>query len=224
VPPNTAHRVLLGLLLVGTGLAILTGRLAGSDGGAVTARIWELWPLVLIVAGLIRVLWFARRPWELIRPAAVILGASLLLAAHGAIAWQPSLAGAHYSFLLWPAAVILAGCWILLSAPGRTRRTPSPMVLDVLVWLRGDHLPASDVSGHGRVRVVLGYLRLDLNQLAEGGDNMTLDVTVVLGHVRILVPGPIELDRHPAFVLSSHGLRYTSPPGERSTAPGSSST
>jgi hypothetical protein len=215
MPLTAARRVFLGLLLMGTGIAMLAGRLSGTGGGALTARIWELWPLILVVAGLIRLVFFVDHPWELIRPAAIVLGGSLLLAAHQLVAWQVPFSGGHYSSLLWPSTVILAGCWIALIGHGQMGRTSPPLVLDELVWLRGDKVRPTDVSGDGRIRVVLGYLRLDLKQMAKGKDRLILDITVVLGHVQIQVPEPVKFDEHLAFVLGSRGLRYNLPPGER---------
>jgi hypothetical protein len=63
----------------------------------------------------------------------------------------------------------------------------------------------------GRLRVVLGYLVLDLRRCEPTSFNCALNLTVILGHVRILAPAGVKVDRRSAFVVASGGLQYQSP-------------
>jgi hypothetical protein len=176
------------------------------DGVAATPPWWL--PLLIIVAGCVRLMWFTRRPWEAIRPVAIIL-VGVLLGAFGLAAPAVAAAGARYGRFLWPAGLIAAGIWITF---GRRRQTvlDRPGELRESIWLQGDMLRPSSCMLTGRLRVVLGYLVLDLRRCEPASFSCALDLTVILGHVRILAPAGVTVDRRPAFVVASGGLQYQS--------------
>jgi len=197
--------VLLGLLLVGVGTAMLVDRASSVDGGAVFTPPWWL-PFLVVLAGCVRLVWFVRQPWESIRAAVIIL-AGVLLGAFGLAVPAAALVAGHYGPFLWPAALIVTGAWITVG--GRERRaTSQPEELRESVWLRGDACRPTSCAPTGRIRVVLGYLLLDLRGCGPEGLRCELDLTVALGHIRILVPEGVTVDRRPAFVVASHGLQY----------------
>lgn len=169
---------------------------------------WWL-PLLVIVAGCVRLVSFARQPWEAIRPAVIIL-VGILLGAFGLAAPEVAVAAARYGYFLWPAGLIVAGIWITF---GRRERSPHhrPGELRESIWLQGDMIRPSSCMLTGRLRVVLGYLVLDLRRCEPASFYCALDLTVILGHVRILAPAGVKVNRHSAFVVAGGGLQYQSP-------------
>jgi hypothetical protein len=173
---------------------------------------WKWLPLLIIIAGMIRLLWFVRQPWELVQPIVIIVIAIAVLAGLGLYEPVSPLPTYRLVPLLWPATMILIGIWLVV-APSKPRAAVSDQddELRIVLWLRGEARHASPTFTAGRVLVVLGYLQLDLRETRWDG-LCTLDVTVLVGHVRILVAPGAPFDRHSAFVLARGGLRYRDPP------------
>jgi hypothetical protein len=173
---------------------------------------WKWLPVLIIIAGLIRLLWFVRQPWEFVQPIAIIMIAIAVLAGLGLYEPVSPLPTYRLVPLLWPATMILIGIWLIV-APPRPRAAVSDQddELRIVLWLRGEARQASPTFAAGRILVVLGYLQLDLSETRWDGF-CTLDVTVILGRVRILVASGAPFDRHSAFVLARGGLRYHDPP------------
>lgn len=175
---------------------------------------WKWLPMLIVVAGLVRLLWFVRQPWELIQPTVIVVIAILVLAGLGLYEPVSPLPTYRLVPLLWPAAMVLMGIWLIFVPPGpRAATSDGNDQLHIVLWLRGEARNCSTAFTSGRIRVVLGYLQLDLRESSWDGF-CPLDVTVLLGHVRILVPLDAPVDEHPAFVLARRGLRYRDPPVE----------
>jgi hypothetical protein len=184
---------------------------SGRYDASLSLLAWKWLPVLIILAGLIRLLWFVRQPWEFVQPIAIIMIAIAVLAGLGLYEPVSPLPTYRLVPLLWPATIILIGIWLV--APQRPRAAVSDQDdgLRIVLWLRGEARQAPPTFAAGRILVVLGYLQLDLSDTRWDGF-CTLDVTVLLGHVRILVSPDAPFDRHSAFVLSSGGLRYGDPP------------
>jgi hypothetical protein len=175
---------------------------------------WKWLPLFIVVAGLVRLLWFVRQPWELIQPTVIVVIAILVLAGLGLYEPVSPLPIDRLVPLLWPATLVLMGVWLIFVPLGpRSATSDDGDQMHVVLWLRGEARNWSTAFTSGRIRVVLGYLQLDLTGSSWDGLCL-LDVTVLLGHVRILVPPDAPVDKHPAFVLARTGLRYRDPPVE----------
>jgi hypothetical protein len=173
---------------------------------------WKWLPLFIVIAGLFRLLWFVRQPWELIEPTVIVVIVILILAGLGLYEPVSPLPRDRLVPLLWPATVVLIGIWLIFVPPGpRPATSDRGGQLHIVLWLRGEARSWSSALTSGRIRVVLGYLQLDLTGSSWDGLCL-LDVTVLLGHVRILVPPDASVDEHPAFVLARTGLRYRDPP------------
>lgn len=173
---------------------------------------WKWLPMLIVIAGLIRLLWFVRQPWELVQPIVIIVIAIAVLAGLGLYEPVSPLPTYRLVPLLWPATMILIGIWLVV-APSKSRAALSDQedVLRVVLWLRGEARQASPTFTAGRVLVVLGYLQLDLRETRWDGF-CPLDVTVLFGHVQVLVAPGALFDPHPAFVLARRGLQYRDPP------------
>lgn len=215
MPSDAGRRILLGLLLVVIGASILSDRLGRLEGNLTLSELlWRWWPLTIVVAGCIGLLRSLERPWQLIRPlTAIAAGTTLLLVTSGvAIRYFPDVTDQSYP-LLWPAAVVLVGFRVALAGvewSGRSRTGEAGF--HTSVWLRGDSATADGGIESGGVRVVLGYLWLDLSKLPPTDKLAVLDVTAVLGRVHIVVPNGFEVERREAFVVGGRGLHYTSEP------------
>jgi hypothetical protein len=205
---SAGRRALLGLLLVSVGIAVLIDRTSVDGDEAVATPLWWL-PLLVILAGCLRVVWFVRQPWDAIRPAVIIL-VGILVGALGLAAPTSPLVAGRYGPFLWPASLIVAGVWITVGRRER-RLPPRPGELRESIWLRGDMLRPGSCMLSGRLRVVLGYVVLDLRGCEPASFRCALDLTVILGHVRILAPAGVTVDRRPAFVVASRGMQYQSP-------------
>jgi hypothetical protein len=214
---HAGRRALLSLLLIGLGTAMFIDRANNVEAAAGFSMLaWKWLPLLVIVAGLARLILFARQPWELVQPTVIVTIAIFVLAGIGLVEPVSPLPTDRYVPLLWPTTVILTGIWLLIPPPSRqaaTQATDDVGELRIVLWLRGETRQSRGVFASGRIRVVMGYLQLDMRGSTWNGRS-PLDVTVFLGHVRILVPPEAPFVRHPTFVLTHRGLRYRQPPVE----------
>jgi hypothetical protein len=209
---HSGRRAFLSLLLIGLGSTMLIYRANHTQyDPSLDMLAWKWLPLWVIVAGLIRLLWFVRQPWELIEPTIVIVIAILILVGLGLYEPVSPLPTDRLAVLLWPATIILIGVWLIVVPPGpRSATSDDSDDLHIVLWFRGEARKGSIELASGRILVVLGYLQLDLS--GSGWDGLCpLDVTVLLGHVRILVSPDALVDKHPAFVLARRGLLYRDP-------------
>jgi hypothetical protein len=173
---------------------------------------WKWLPVLIIAAGLVRLVLFVREPWELVQPIVAITIAILVLAGLGLYEPVSPLPRDRYVPLLWPATMILIGIWLAVAplAP-RVAASEGSDELRIAIWLRGEAHERSAPFVSGRILVILGYLQLDLRGSSAADRSRNLDLTVLLGHVRILVPSDAAVFEHPAFVLTRRGLQYRNP-------------
>jgi hypothetical protein len=172
---------------------------------------WKWLPLLIILAGLVRLLWFVRQPWEFVQPIVIITIAIVVLVALGLYEPVSPLPTYRLVPLLWPATLILIGIWLVFGP-----RKPRAAARDsddeprIVLCLRGEARQVASAFVAGRILVVLGYLQLDMRRV-QWNRVSTLDVTVLLGHVRILVAPDAAYEKHSAFVLARSGLQYHDP-------------
>jgi hypothetical protein len=179
-------RVLGGATLVVLGGVLLAGQLGLVDAGAVISG-W--WPLVVVAAGLLRIV-DRETTGGLIVTA---IGLALL-------GWRQGLLGADLWQWLAPLLLVALGAALLLRRPrarpaissgpvgGVTSGTAGP-VLDVAAVLSGRQLGAEATPFLGGSAVaVLGSVELDLTAATLGPAGARLDLTSVLGSVELEVP------------------------------------
>jgi predicted membrane protein len=185
------HHPEKGGLLIGGALVILgvgfllakLGRLGGMSG-------WQVWPLILVWAGLLNLVGRGRvseKIWGL----ALIVGGGAGMAHYlGAIelAWS----------IIWPALLVFAGLMILGSALFRSStrrksvssaRTTAGSTVEAFVMFGGreEKVESRSFSG-GQIQCVMGGYELDLRQARMEDDEATLDITAIMGGVEIRVP------------------------------------
>lgn len=171
-------RILGGGTLVVLGAVLLAGQLGVADAGAVVAG-W--WPVVVIAAGVLRLL---------DRDAtggAVVAGIGVVL-----LGWRQGLLGADAWQWLAPALLIALGVVLLLRRP-RARPvagggTVGPVV-DAVAILAGRDLraEAGPLRG-GSATAILGGVDLDLTPASLPPEGATIELTAVLGGVDVQVP------------------------------------
>jgi len=152
-----------------------------------TLRVMDFWPLLLVAFGSS----FAVRRGGLsgvtVGLAVALLGAGMLAARLGYIA-----AGVIH---LWPLMIVVAGIGILWS--GLTRRR-SPRLASEKV--SADELQRSVTMGEltlavdsqqfkgGALSATMGEIKVDLRRAAMSGEQVTIEVSVVMGGVELYVP------------------------------------
>jgi hypothetical protein len=181
----------------------------------VFALLGRWWPVAIIVAGWVGLLRFVQRPWQLIRPLTVMTVGTLLLLVTTGIAARhlPTTANRYYP-LIWPAAMVVAGFWLAITAVdwGGGRSVTMQDGFHRSVYLRGDAAEVHHDFTLGGVRVVLGYLRLDLSGLPWRGGYAALDVAAVLGRVHVVVPDGLKVEQREAFLLGGRGVQFDRDP------------
>jgi hypothetical protein len=215
---RSGWRVLGGLLLVAIGMLILVDRVNGIGGnGAAPKLLRGWWPLIIVAAGCFNLLRLINRPWLLVGPVlSIAVGLVVLSFTAGPAAERIPVARDHIYPVAWPAGVVLAGFWIALTGSDWTpRKPPAHGAFREVVLLRGKEIANRGAPfRRGRVLVVLGYLRLNLREAQFTAARGVLDITVVFGRVRVLVPNGVTTEIRQAFVLTGGRLTHTlDPPG-----------
>jgi predicted membrane protein len=152
-----------------------------------TLRAFDFWPLLLIGLGLSIVVRRRRIGGVVVGLAAMLLGAGLLAGKLGYV-----IAGVAH---LWPLAIVAAGLGIIWS--GLThRRTPrlenekvSADELRRSVTMGGLELAVdSQQFKGGTLAVTMGEVRVDLRRAAMSGDEVALELSLVMGGIELYVP------------------------------------
>ncbi|MDE2688698.1 MAG: DUF5668 domain-containing protein [Chloroflexota bacterium] len=191
-----ANRLLFGIIVIGIGLLFLLN----STGVADLNRLLDWWPSLIILYGVWRLI--ANRFRSLFWPIALIaIGAFLQLGQLGFdISWN------RY----WPVALIAVGILILGGGLRRRRRrrrnssnphNSSSRIIDVDVSTSQD---ADDATLHavvgsqdriisgdfhgGSINVVMGSGTLDMRDARIVDKPATLEVSVVMGEVKVRIP------------------------------------
>ncbi len=180
--------MVMGAIIVLVGLAILLDNL-----GIVHVHdMWRFWPLIMIGAGIAKVL-------EGRGPAAQVWGA--LIAVMGAAFLLDNLHLRFFYFdvsdIIWPIAIIGFGVFLLLKAMDRRRSTGdvAPLSTDtdtnLAAWaVFGSVKRKVDVQDFkgGEAVAIFGEVKVDLRKAGLAGDRAVIDVNALFGGVDIRVP------------------------------------
>ena len=176
-------RVFWGLILILVGVLFLLDRLGGLDFGEMISTYW---PVILIILGFsILVTSGFRRP--LAGLLFILLGVIFLLSEFDILeesVWN----------YVWPVLIIIVGFWLLVRPVLRARGSEKfPEIketdIDVSAVFSGmkRRVESSNFRG-GHATAVMGSVELDLTGTGLEGGRATLDLTVILGGIEILVP------------------------------------
>jgi len=188
---------------------------------------WDLWPILLIVAGLHKMTGDA----EIRRPG---LGIILMLGGAGLLLSNLDILNLDIEF--WPALIVLAGLMILHGAfspkcrlgrgqhrhgdlTGEAQPTPggADKYLNLSTVMGGgeyrfDH---PNLEG-GRISAIMGGFSLDLRHTRLARSTVTLDVHVIMGGVELTVPTDWEVSLEGTPILGgleNKTVRPSSPTG-----------
>lgn len=177
-PPKIGFAVFLIIL----GLFLLLDQAEVYDFGELI-RIW--WPLIFVYFGVLRIYtsqslsdWFN---W-------ILIGGGALLILDRLDVLPMDLSG-----FIVPAAIILAGIWILIRSRAPITSLPSTdtsaagNVLQEQVFMSGTKKYYTSTFSRGSVSVIMGGIEIDLRE-AEPTPGATLDLQVLMGGCEIYLP------------------------------------
>jgi hypothetical protein len=204
----SARQITIGFGLAAYGALVLVDRTGGS--GRTLALLDRWWPLGLVAVGLIGLLRLLEHPGSPLPPLLLIVAGQLLLLFRSHIDVRPV-----YS-LLWPAALMLLGLVVALTAGRPAVHRDLTNQFRQVVWRRTWHVGGStDAFRHGEVTVLFSRFELDLREATLAFDGATIEVTAIFGHVRILVPDGWKVLELRPFILGREGLKTEDPPPTR---------
>lgn len=172
-----AGRVFVGAALVAIGVVFILESNDVLDAGE---AIGSWWPAGVVGLGLFHAL---DRRRLTAGSAVLVVGGALLLAittdVFGSDTWN----------LVWPAALIGAGIWLVFGWGHRSvRRMPDLETVDGLAVLSATRVATrSKAFSHASLTAVLGGVTLDLSE-AMPASGAVVDATAVLGGITVLVP------------------------------------
>jgi predicted membrane protein len=173
--------LLLGLGLVILGVAFLLSKL----GVLGDFEPWNFWPLVLVLAGIMKL--FGRedppgRIWGVL-----LIGAGVLFQLHYlemvVLRWD----------MVWPVLLIVFGLFVLGSSLYHARRrkssASSDSVVSAFVVLGGkeDQIDSKEFEG-GEILAIMGGCNLDLREARIKGEEAVINVKAIMGGVELRVP------------------------------------
>ncbi|MFC2157343.1 LiaI-LiaF-like domain-containing protein [Acidobacteriota bacterium] len=179
---DNVGRVFFGLLVIAVGLVFLLGNMDKLDVGDVFSTYW---PMFLIFFGLAHLISNNFRN----------SGPGLILLAIGGF-FQLSnwgILGDNIWMIFWPLLIIAGGIWIIFNSGIRKGFTKVPD-------MKGDDLGASVIMSGikrrveskqfrgGKASVVMGSFELDLRDAGLEGNKATIDLSAVMGEIKVFVP------------------------------------
>jgi predicted membrane protein len=205
---RSTEKVLFGLALVALGAIFILDNLHLIYAG----RLWDYWPIVMIVPGLARLLQ-PNRPGQRVWGAILVVLGGLFLLRNLAILWIPF-------HRVWPALLVVLGLYLVWQAMAR-RGVASTTVEDAsnpgtrafdgsraglaatagfagrtsvsqlneFALCGGGHrvVQSTDFRG-GSITVVAGGFDIDLREAAIAGDSVSIELFVMMGGVVLRIP------------------------------------
>jgi len=181
-PAGNISGLLVGLAIIAFGVILLLDQ----EGVFPAAHLLRLWPMILIVPGLIR-LWAGKGAEERLWGAALIVIGGI---------WQLSALGyQRFQFThIWPLWIILWGLWILYSvlrrrgAPADLPALPDPDFDQAYVFGGGELQVTSKKFRSGRLVAIFGGFKLDMTDADIEGSEAVLEINAIFGGGEVKVP------------------------------------
>lgn len=172
-------------------------------------RVWELWPVILVAAGISKLITGPGAPRRIWGGLLVASGVVLLANTTGYLPWDAWR-------LLWPLWLIFWGLFILLRGFGRKpwwpqdnpfhdRGTSTANSLDEVAVFGGvqRRVESQEFEG-GEVTAVFGGVEIDLRTAGTKKDEVLLEVNAVFGGVELQVPESWDVTMRGAAFLGGH--------------------
>ncbi|MFI7118854.1 hypothetical protein [Amycolatopsis sp. NPDC049868] len=181
-PAAGSGRELRARIWLGLPLAVVGGYLLG-DTSARFRLAWDAftawWPWILLGLAAFNLVRSVLRIETLLAPGLLSFAALLALGLRNGVA-------APLMDVVVPIIVVLAGAALVLSAGSRLGRSWTRILMT------GRVVASESAAGVLRPRAILGELKVDLSPLTESPGEV--QVTVVFGHVRLVVPAGWRLN------------------------------
>lgn len=185
------NRIIFALFIILTG-AVLLAKNLGVD---IPFDVWELWPLILIFIGI----------GHLIRPAVnrqPVSGIILILL--GFLFLGNTLDWFYFNFSqLWPVFLIFAGLAIIGKRSWKAAdEAIDTDVIHLSILLGGGEYRYTSKQIHaGKISAVLGGGSIDFREAEMAGNELVLDISVIMGGLEVYIPKHWELHLQNAPVL-----------------------
>ena len=203
---NNVGRVFFGVLVIAVGLVISLGNMDKIDVGDVFSTYW---PMILILLGLSHLVLNRFRH----------SGSGLVLIVIGGFFQLSNLGllGDNIWMIFWPLMIIAGGLWIIFKPGMRWSGTKVPD-------MKGNDLGASVIiSGikrrvesqqfrGGKASVVLGSLELDLRNAGLENNKATIELSTVLGEIKVFVPREWNVEVESSLVLGEVSNKHSPVP------------
>jgi predicted membrane protein len=180
VTSRNASRLFTGLVIFALGVIALLDNF-----GIIRIHdIWRFWPLVLVAAGLAKLLRPRGTPGRF--AGLILFGVGLWLLLENIGVWPYNLGD------LWPIFVVVIGAWLVWGGLAHRPREAAPDSSSsihsfAMLGAAGHHISSPDFRG-GDATSILGGCKIDLRQAAIKGGEALLDVFALWGGVEITVP------------------------------------
>lgn len=205
---SVPSQVVLGLMVIAMGVLFLLDNLGILE----FRRGLAFWPLVFIVAGVVKMVDTSSRNGYVVGLGLVTVGATLMANRLGFI---------YVSFnTVWPLLLIALGAMVLYrAATGRRARTvslkdqpASDEVVDITAILGGvERRVSTQAFRGGEVTAIMGGCELDMRGASIAGEAV-LDVFAVFGGITIKVPTDWTVVLHGTPILGGFDEKTAAPP------------
>ena len=192
-----SNRTILGLIVVAVGVLLFLDNLGvgGVDG------VWRWFPSVFVLLGLVMLVRNRFRN---------VFGPMLLIAVAAFI--QISLLGGRIWEVFWPSLLIVIGLAVILGGiRGRKRAQAQPVDSDpptdtsrintFTMWASTDRNTEFGSFQGGEVTALMGGVKLDMRHAAVEDKPANLEVTCVMGEVKVRVPSDWNVQLENVTVL-----------------------
>lgn len=188
-PAYNSMGLVLGIGVVLLGVVLLLDEIPGLGDSALLGFIKNLWPLILVAMGLVR----------LRQPGAGHPAKGWALVAVGGILLLVTLGHGHFDALIGPALVVSVGIFIILRTLRRQRGTP-PELESSNDYLRGTAILSgfkrqvrTQALKGGELTAIFGGFELDLRPASMAEETVKMDVFILFGGGEIRVPEEWEV-------------------------------
>ncbi|GMQ60554.1 DUF5668 domain-containing protein [Vallitalea sediminicola] len=175
-------RNLLGILIIAVGIIILLGRLEIIDSDSIFGTYW---PIILIIIGLVNL--FDKYGSKTLASVLIVAGVVFQLKELN----LDILEGINIGQFILPAAVIIAGAWLIIpKKKGNNRKVYSDNIVENFCLFSGSDIlnDSSDFQG-GNLGTAFGGIDVDLrNANIIGDEPVIIDAFVAFGGIDIKVP------------------------------------
>jgi hypothetical protein len=169
--------VIIGLVIIGFGLALLAGNLGLADSHYLFGLIW---PFGLTILGIATLL--TRRHDQ------VLLGLVLIFAGVWSFASHQHWLRVSFWAVFGPTLVVLVGSSVIWRAFNRPAYAAGESYVRTFAILGGSQLSPKVPFKGADLTCVMGGAKLDLTNAPMEGDTATIDVFAMMGGAEILVP------------------------------------